>query len=168
MFVPSFILSNVVSLSPKIDEIRLVVNKVAPKIAVFTETWLRQAIPDSVVNILGYNIFGKNRVVRTHGEVCVYIQNKKKVDILSNIISPSFEVLWLKLRPRKLPRGISLNILGAIYHPPGTPGSYDLAIIDYLIDSLTKVEAMYSNCGIVTISLFPKARNFNKNKPRVG
>ena len=99
-------------------------------------------------------------------------------------------------------------------------------MIDYLIDSLTKVEAMYSNCGIVlmgdlkrlktssmsrsfklkqlvifstrgertldvilttipkyydmpeklapfglsdhfTISLFPKVRNFNKNKPRV-
>ena len=69
-----------------------------------------------------------------------------KVHILSNIISPSFEVLWLKLRPRKLPRGISLIILGAKYHPLG---SYDLPMIDYLIDSLTKVETMYSNCGIV-------------------
>ena len=149
MFVPSFILSNVMSLSPKIEEIRLVVNKIAPEIAVFAETWLRQAIPDSIVNIPGYNIFRKDRIEKTHGGVCVYVQNQMKVDILSNIISPSFEVLWLKLRPRKLPRGISLIFLGAIYHPPG---SHDLAMIDYLIDSLTKVEAMYSNCGIVLMS----------------
>ena len=40
MLVPNFILSNVMSLSPKIDEIRLVVNKIASEIAVFTETWL--------------------------------------------------------------------------------------------------------------------------------
>ena len=38
--VPNFILSNVMSLSPKIDEIRLAVNKIASEIAVFTETWL--------------------------------------------------------------------------------------------------------------------------------
>ena len=49
------------SLSPIIDEIRLVVNKIAPEIAVFTETWLRQAIPNSVVNIPGYNITKINR-----------------------------------------------------------------------------------------------------------
>ena len=69
-----------------------------------------------------------------------------KVDVLSNITSPSFEVLWLKLRLKKLPRGISSIILGAIYHPPG---SHDIAMIDYLIESLTRVEAMYLNCGIV-------------------
>ena len=69
MFVPSFILSDVMSLSPKIDENRLVVNKMAPEIAVFTETWLRQAIPDSIVNTPGYSIFRKDRIVRTHGGV---------------------------------------------------------------------------------------------------
>ena len=38
MFVPSFILSNVMSLSPKIDEVRLVIKKTGVDIAVFTET----------------------------------------------------------------------------------------------------------------------------------
>ena len=43
------------SLPLKVDEIRLVGNKIAPEIAAFfTQTWLRQAIPDYVVNILGY------------------------------------------------------------------------------------------------------------------
>ena len=55
MFVPSFILSNVMLLPLKVDEIRLVGNKIAPEIAaVFTQTWLRQAIPDYAVNTLGY------------------------------------------------------------------------------------------------------------------
>ena len=123
MFVPSFILWNVMLLSPKNDEIHLVVDKIAPEIAGFTETWLRQAIPDSVVNIAMYNIFRKNSRENPWVRVCVYIQNQMKADILLNIISPSFEDLWLKLRPRKLTRGISFIILGAIYQPPG---SYDL------------------------------------------
>lgn len=50
------------SLSSKIDEIRLVVRKIAPEIAVFTETWLKKAIPDSVVNISGFIIFRKDRL----------------------------------------------------------------------------------------------------------
>ena len=211
------------SLSPKIDEVRLVIKKTGVDIAVFTETWLKHVIPDSVVHIPGYNIIRKDRVERTHGGVCVYVQNQIKVEILSNLISPSFEVLWLKLRPRKLPRGISSIVLAAIYHPPG---SDNLAMIDYLIDCLTRAEAMHSNCGIIlmgdlnrlrtssisrlfklkqlvnfptrgertldviltnisqffdnpekmapfglsdhfTISLFPKIRNINTNRPRV-
>ena len=175
------------------------------------------------MHIPGYNIIRKDRVERTHGGVCVYVQNQIKVEILSNFISPSFEVLWLKLRPRKLPRGISSIVLAAIYHPPG---SDNLAMIDYLIDCLTRAEAMHSNCGIIlmgdlnrlrtssisrlfklkqlvsfptrgertldviltnisqffvnpekmapfglsdhfTISLFPKIRNINTNRPRV-
>ena len=76
MFAPRFILSNVMSLSPKIDEIRLVVNKIAPEIALFTETWLRQAILDSVVNIPGYNIFDKDRVVRAPGAWGLCLRSK--------------------------------------------------------------------------------------------
>ena len=75
MFVPSFILSNVMLLSPRIDGIRLVVNKIAPEIAVFTQT--RQAIPDSVVNIPGYSKSRKDRVVRTHGGVCARVYTFK-------------------------------------------------------------------------------------------
>ena len=86
MFVPSFILSNVMSLSPKIDEVRLVIMKTGVDIAVFTETWLKHVIPDSVVHIPGYNIIRKDRVERTHGGVCVYVQNQIKVEILSNLI----------------------------------------------------------------------------------
>ena len=176
------------------------------------------------MHIPGYNIIRKDRVERIHGGVCVYVQNQIKVEILSNLISPSFVVLWLKLRPRKLPRGISSIVLAAIYHPPG---SDNLAMIDYLIDCQTRAEAMHSNCGIIlmgdlnrlrtssisrlfklkqlvnfptrgertldviltinisqffdnpekmvpfglsdhfTISLFPKIRNINTNRPRV-
>jgi hypothetical protein len=79
------------------------------------------------VHIPGYNIIHKVRVERTNGGVCVYVQNQIKVEILSNLIIPSFEVLWLKLRPRKLPRGISSIVLAAIYHLPGSDNlaSYD-------------------------------------------
>ena len=54
MFVPSFILW--VSLSRKKNEIRLAANKIELENAIFTETWLKQGIPDSVVNIARCNI----------------------------------------------------------------------------------------------------------------
>ncbi len=66
------------SLPPKIDEVRLVINKTVVDSAVFTETWLKHVISDSVVHIPGYNIIRKDRVERTHGEVCVYVQNRLK------------------------------------------------------------------------------------------
>ena len=41
MFVPSLILSNVMSLVPKIDEVRPYVINTNADVAVFTETWLK-------------------------------------------------------------------------------------------------------------------------------
>jgi hypothetical protein len=53
MFVPGLILSNVMSLTPKIDKIRPFVTSTNAEVAVFTETWLKDSIPDSTVH--GYS-----------------------------------------------------------------------------------------------------------------
>ena len=146
MFVPSLILSNVMSLAPKIDEIRPYVININAEIAVFTETWLKSSILDSVIDIPGYRIIRKDRTERIHGGVCIYIKNQMKCCILPELETSQFEVLWIKLQPRRLPRGLSSIVLGAIYHPPGSDNQ---AMIKYLTDCLTRVEAMYRNCGII-------------------
>ena len=91
----------------------------------------KEAIPDSVMNIPGYNIFRKDRVERTHNGVCVYVQNQMKVDIVPN------------LTKKIATRGV-IN-----YSCCDIPPSRSIAMIDYLADSLNKAEAMYSDCGIV-------------------
>ncbi|CAB4036452.1 Hypothetical predicted protein, partial [Paramuricea clavata] len=53
-FVSSILLSNTMSLAPKVDEIAisLISNKI--DVAFFSETWLKDSIPDDAINITGY------------------------------------------------------------------------------------------------------------------
>ena len=62
------------SLAPKIDEIAHTLNNVDADIALFTETWLSGCVPDSPINIKGYQLFRRDRVGWQHGGVCMYVK----------------------------------------------------------------------------------------------
>jgi hypothetical protein len=62
-YVPSILLSNTMSLAPKIDEIRHSVVSTNIDIASFTETWLSDSIQDTIIQIPGYNIARKDRLI---------------------------------------------------------------------------------------------------------
>ena len=53
---PSLLLSNTMSLAPKIDEITLCISEMKPDLACFTETWLHDGISTDCINISGYNL----------------------------------------------------------------------------------------------------------------
>ena len=57
----------------------------------------------------------------------------------------NFEVLWVKIRPKRLPRGIPSIIVGTVYHPPS---AIDSLILNYLYESLSKIEAIFPDCGL--------------------
>ena len=63
------------SLSCKIDEIRLAVNKIGLENDAFTETWLNKGIPDFEWTSLGVIQFRKDRIERTYGGVRDCTQN---------------------------------------------------------------------------------------------
>ena len=65
--------------------------------------------------------------------------------------SGSFEVLWIKLRPFRLPRGISSIIAGVVYHPPKAKNSM---MLDYLTKCLMDLESKYPNCGLLVLGDF--------------
>ena len=107
-FVPSLLLSNVMSLAPKMDEIRVFLSDYDFDLCCFTETWLRPAIDDYIVNINNYTIIRKDRTHSQHGGVCIYIRNEVKFEILRDYEDPErAEVLWVKILPQRLPRGYS-------------------------------------------------------------
>ena len=54
-FVPSVLISNTMSLTPKIDEVAFVMKQNHCDIAAITETWLKESIPDVSVNIEDIN-----------------------------------------------------------------------------------------------------------------
>ena len=65
--------TNVMSLVPKINEIQefLLRTKIS-RLAFITETWLKDSVADSVVNIPGYTIMRKDRTVNNHGGVFLH------------------------------------------------------------------------------------------------
>ena len=56
-------------------------------------------------------------------------------------------------RPKRLPRGVPCVILGCVYHPPS---ANDNEILDYISESLIKVEGLYPGCAIIIAGDFNK------------
>ena len=129
---PSIFLSNTMSLAPKIDEIAHILNNVDADIALFTETWLSGCVPDSPINIKGYQLFRHDRVGWQHGGVCMYVKDSTQCKVLSDLHHEDHEALWADLRPIRLPRGFSNIIVGVVYQPPD---ANDSAMRDYLVSS---------------------------------
>ena len=139
------------SLSPKIDEIRYVAQHANLDCVCITESWLRSYIQDNIVALSGFNLVRKDRVDITHGGVCVYIRDNINFTILEDLEDPSFEALWLKLRPARLPRGFSCVVLGIIYHPSNNNNP---EILDYLWQSLSSIESRFPNSGLLIVGDF--------------
>ena len=82
------------SITPKIDEIRSVVLDLKIDIAAFTETWLRDSILDTIIDIPGYQIYRKDRNGELHSGVCTYVSDGIRTTILNDLHRLTLEVLW--------------------------------------------------------------------------
>lgn len=150
-YVPSLYLSNVMSLAPKIDEIRHVVTYANLDCVCITESWLQSHVHDNVVALDGFNLVRRDRVDTIHGGVCTFIKDNINFTILEDLEDSLFEALWIKLRPSRLPRGYSCIVLGNIYHPPSAD---DSAVLQYLSKCLSFIESRYTNCGLLIVGDF--------------
>ena len=152
-FVPGLLLSNVMSLASKNDEVRHFVDYANVDLVCLTETWLREHIQDSVVSISGFNLVRLDRQTSVHGGVCTYIKNSLQYSILDDLTDPLFEVLWIKIRPNRLPRGFSNIIVGNVYHPPCSDNA---AMLNYLMNCMSSIESKHKNSGILLLGDFNK------------
>jgi hypothetical protein len=152
-FVPTLLLSNTMSLAPKIDEIAFTIQQNDIQIAFFTETWLKDSIADDPIAISGYQLFRLDRQNKQHGGVCLYVKNTIESKTLSILENHEHEVLWCILRPKRLPRGFSNIIAGVLYHPPG---ANNIEMKDHLKLSLEIIETRYPNSGIILAGDFNK------------
>lgn len=80
-FVP-LLLSNVMSLVPKIDEVCFVTLYANYDFVCLVETWLKSHIHKNVVALDGYNRLRRDRYERIHGGVCMYIKDTIKSAVL--------------------------------------------------------------------------------------
>ena len=85
--IPSLLLSNVCSISNKLDEAQVLISKLRPDIVLLVETWLNGEIPDQAVSIPQYNIFRCDRNTAGGGIMC-YVSHAHSAQKLE-LISPS-------------------------------------------------------------------------------
>ena len=141
--------TNDMSVVPKMSEVCefLLRNKVSP--AFMTETWLQSSIAVSIIDIPGYSVLRRDRSSDHHGGVCLYINAEiryKRLDALS--CCPDHEVLWVQLRPKRLPRGFSSLIVAVVCHAHWSAAE-DEFMQEHLFQSLQLVALPWlrSYCG---------------------
>ena len=135
-------------LAPKMDELQAPLSSCfsSAGIICIIETWLKDRILDSIVNLTGFFIIQKDRHKNSHGGVCPYINDGIEFKWLTEIESDHHEVLWVEIKPKRLPRKINKLICRVLYRPPL---SNDKHMKCYLFSSLQKIESNHPNCGIV-------------------
>jgi exonuclease III len=145
----------------KVDELALVLGNHNPDIICITETWLKNKIPDDVVQIHNYTLLRRDRKEREHGGVCLYIKNSHSISVLDvpnehecevDPVGASQEDMLNSLL-ECLPRGYAKLVIGVLYHPPGANKSL---MLEHLQSSLKIMETKYPNCGILLTGDFNK------------
>jgi hypothetical protein len=118
-----------------VDDLDFVLKMNEVDLAGKTETWLNSNIPDSCVNIQGYNLVRYDCTEKRGGGVCAFVKSSIPFVTLSNFGCPNHECLWVKLRPYRLPREISRITVCVLYNPPLADNN---ELYEYIIVSLTK------------------------------
>lgn len=72
---PKIMVADAMSLAPKITEVQEFIDRNKVSLAFVTETWLKSAVEDTVVDIPGFSIVQRDRASNAHGNVCLHIKD---------------------------------------------------------------------------------------------
>ena len=104
--LPTFMLTNACHITNKIGELRGVASNNNPDVVLITESWLSSSIPDSAITIGNeYIMFRRDRST-PGGRVLAYVHHTIPVSRLTTA-EDGKEVLWLLLKPPRIPRPFS-------------------------------------------------------------
>ena len=67
--------TDAMSLAPKITEVQEFTDRNKVTLTFVTETWLKSAVEDTVVDIPGFSIVRRDRASNAHGNVCLHIKD---------------------------------------------------------------------------------------------
>ena len=95
----------------------------------------------------------RDRTLKSHGGVCIYVKNSIYCHPLNYFYNEDFEVHWSLLRPFRPPRGISNIIVAVVYHSPSSDNS---SMMEYLRESLERIEHTYPNSATIIAGDFNK------------
>ena len=151
--LPRFLLTNIQSFGYSVDtdktsELQTTLINNGIDIACITETWLSENTMDYIF-FQGYTSFHsvRNGVKRVSGGVSILVNEDYSVKLLNDDAPNTIENLWVSIRPKWLPRAISVVIVACIYYPGSksiyAPSQEDL--IQHITDTVHKFSQNYVN-----------------------
>ena len=143
-------MTNTQSLNNKFDEFTTVVREGDFDIISVSETWFTDEIPEQVYNISGYSMLCKNRIGRRGGGVALYVRDEMHpTPVCLTTVPPEHEIVWVQLRPHRLPRTVSSIFVATVYSPPNNPDSESL--IQHISQAIDDILAKYQQAGIIIL-----------------
>ncbi len=112
---------------------------------------------NEAVSLDGFTCERKDRLTHRGGGVACYVKQCLCYDRLPDIESDDLEVLWLKIKPKHLPRSISCIILACVCHPPRDDNR---VMSEYLMQCLDVVIRRHPDCGLLLTGDFNQLRDW--------
>ena len=128
MEIPNILLTNIRSLRPKFDEVRVIAACENPDVIALCETWLTQTVADEEVSISGYTLIRQDRTDgRRGGGVCAYVRCNLQFEIIAFPRQLSFlECLCVYFKTNDI-------IMIVIYVPPNLKSCQYTEVSDVLV-----------------------------------
>ncbi|XP_035677313.1 uncharacterized protein LOC118416330 [Branchiostoma floridae] len=140
------------SLVNKLDEYQSYLSDHPVDIGVVAESWFSPTIPESCLFIEGL-LFSKCRTTRRGGGVAVYVRNSIPAGLVPDItVPPELECIWVSVRPRRLPRGVSQVVVGAVYNLPSSP--HQELLLEHLVSATDDIRTRNPDAGMILLGDF--------------
>lgn len=140
---PSLLLSNVQSISNKLDEVALLLSRMNPDVAVFTETWLDETCGESAVQLRNYTTIRKDRANGRGGGIVCFVRDTFSCCLIGEREIPSLVTLKSELLCVFI-KELFLVVI-SIYHPFWNDNVANNTAISCLVDIVDYVYVQYSS-----------------------
>ncbi|BHF71211.1 hypothetical protein SprV_0401426600 [Sparganum proliferum] len=124
----TFYYTNVQSILPKLDELKIHICDLSPDVVSLTESWLSENVDDRELMLPGFQLFRRDRRDRQGGGVVTYVKHGLLVSEKTEQFACSAETIWLTIR---VPGSQSLEVL-TVYRPPRSDPEADARLLEEL------------------------------------
>lgn len=149
--LPSLLLSNVTSLSNKLDEVITTIKSTNADVVAITEAW--QIVPE-LCNITDYQLFHRLRTGKRGGGLVLYCRSHLHPTLLPVEPPDGVETLWVRLSPPAHPRHAASVLICLVYHPPRAASATSL--VNHIIDNMDQLRTRYPSAKVVVCGDFNK------------
>ena len=156
--MPSLLLTNVNHIMNKLDELFLLVSGSSQILDVvcITESWLTDDIPNCLCDLPNFITFRRDRKQGLGGGVMCYVRDGLNGRLVEPPVpeNDDFEVLWVCIRPKLLPRPLSVVLIAIVYCPPWYDAARRKSLCNYITCGIDWFASTHSSTGFFIVGDF--------------